>query len=114
VQKVSVQSQLRRWDHAAATVIAASRRDAGLTQTQLAEAMGVKRSVIARLEAGERPLRFSEFMVLVFIPFRAQRLQPLPPKVSLRHRDAVRSADTCRNIFMIPTSATSARAGRPQ
>jgi transcriptional regulator with XRE-family HTH domain len=26
--------------------------------------MGVKRSVIARLEAGERPLRFSEFMVL--------------------------------------------------
>jgi transcriptional regulator with XRE-family HTH domain len=64
VQKVSVQSQLRRWDHAAATVIAASRRDAGLTQTQLAEAMGVKRSVIARLEAGERPLRFSEFMVL--------------------------------------------------
>ena len=64
MQKVSVQSQLRRWDHAAATVIAASRRDAGLTQTQLAEAMGVTRSVIARLEAGERPLRFSEFMVL--------------------------------------------------
>jgi transcriptional regulator with XRE-family HTH domain len=26
--------------------------------------MGVTRSVIARLEAGERPLRFSEFMVL--------------------------------------------------
>lgn len=64
MQKVSVQSQLDRWDRAAATVIAASRRDAGLTQTQLAEAMGVKRSVIARLEAGERPLRFAEFMVL--------------------------------------------------
>ena len=57
VQKVSVQSQLERWDNAAATVIAASRRDAGLTQTQLAEAMGWKRSVIARLETGERPLR---------------------------------------------------------
>jgi hypothetical protein len=26
--------------------------------------MGVKRSVIARLEAGDRPLRFAEFMVL--------------------------------------------------
>jgi transcriptional regulator with XRE-family HTH domain len=64
VQKAGVQSQLKRWGHAAATVIAASRRDAGLTQTELAEAMGWKRSVVARIEAGTRPLKFAEFMVL--------------------------------------------------
>lgn len=63
MQKVSAK-ELQRWGDAAATVIAASRKDAGLTQTDLAEAMGWKRSVIARLEAGERPLRFAEFMVL--------------------------------------------------
>ena len=63
MQKVSAK-ELERWSAAAATVIAASRKDAGFTQTGLAEALGVKRSVIARLEAGERPLRFAEFMVL--------------------------------------------------
>ena len=63
MQKVSAK-ELQRWAGAAAVVIAASRRDAGLSQADLAEFMGWKRSVIARIEAGERPLRFAEFMAM--------------------------------------------------
>jgi len=46
------------------TVITASRREANLTQEQLAARLGWHRSTIAKIEAGERRLDVAEFITI--------------------------------------------------
>jgi transcriptional regulator with XRE-family HTH domain len=53
-------------------VLVASRREAGLTQRQLAERLGVPASVIAKVELGERRLDVPEFLAIA----RALKLEP--------------------------------------
>lgn len=54
---------LRSKEHqAVCTVIAATRRQAGLTQEQLAERLGWHRSMVAKIEAGERRVDLPEFI----------------------------------------------------
>lgn len=53
-----------KWHRAVVTVIAASRREANLTQEQLADRIGWHRSKIAKIEAGERRLDVAEFITI--------------------------------------------------
>ena len=53
-----------KWHCAVVTVVAASRREANLTQEQLAERNGWHRSKIARIESGERRLDVAEFITI--------------------------------------------------
>lgn len=53
-----------KWHRAFITVIAASRREADLTQEQIAARIGWHRSKIAKIEAGERRLDVAEFITI--------------------------------------------------
>lgn len=53
-----------KWHRAVVTVITASRREANLTQEQLAARLGWHRSTIAKIEAGERRLDVAEFITI--------------------------------------------------
>jgi transcriptional regulator with XRE-family HTH domain len=53
-----------RWHRAVVTVVVASRREANLTQEQLAAGIGWHRSKIARIESGERRLDVPEFIII--------------------------------------------------
>jgi ribosome-binding protein aMBF1 (putative translation factor) len=53
-------------------VLVASRREAGLTQRQLADRLGVPPSVIGKIEIGERRLDVVEFTAIA----RALKLEP--------------------------------------
>ena len=52
------------WHRAVVTVVAASRREANLTQEQLADRIGWHRSKIAKIESGERRLDVAEFIII--------------------------------------------------
>jgi transcriptional regulator with XRE-family HTH domain len=52
------------WHRAVITVIAASRRQAGMRQEDLAAALGWHRSKIAKIESGERRLDVAEFILI--------------------------------------------------
>ena len=49
---------------AVVTVIAASRREANLTQEQFADRIGWHRSKIAKIESGERRMDVAEFITI--------------------------------------------------
>jgi transcriptional regulator with XRE-family HTH domain len=51
-----------KWHRAVVTVITASRREANMTQDDLAGRLGWHRSTIAKIEAGERRLDVAEFI----------------------------------------------------
>ncbi len=53
-----------KWHRAVVTVIVATRREASLTQDQLAVRIGLHRSKIARIESGERRLDVAEFITI--------------------------------------------------
>jgi transcriptional regulator with XRE-family HTH domain len=53
-----------KWHIAVVTVIAASRRQCGLTQEQLAAALQWHRSRVARIESGERRVDVPEFIAI--------------------------------------------------
>ena len=53
-----------KWHRAVVTVIAASRREANLTQEQLASRIDSYRSMIAKIESGERRLDVPEFITI--------------------------------------------------
>ena len=61
-----------RWHRATITVIVASRREADLTQEQLAQHVGWHRSKIAKIESGERRLDVPEFIMIA----AALRIEP--------------------------------------
>jgi transcriptional regulator with XRE-family HTH domain len=72
-QKKAVQTRLLRWRNAFAAVLAASRRDADLTQAQVADEMGWARNTVTRIEGGTRSLAVEELMELC----RLYRVEPL-------------------------------------
>jgi transcriptional regulator with XRE-family HTH domain len=69
----TLKSLRSKWHRAVITVIAASRRDAGLTQEQLAAGIGWHRSKIAKIESGERRLDVAEFIAIA----EALQVEPL-------------------------------------
>lgn len=62
-----------RGHRALLAILVASRRDAGLTQAQLAERLGVVPSWVAKVEIGERRLDLVEFVTLA----RAMKVDPM-------------------------------------
>lgn len=72
-QKKAVETRLLRWRKAFASVLAASRRDADLSQEQVAEEMGWARNTVSRIENGTRTLGVEELMELC----RLYRIDPL-------------------------------------
>jgi transcriptional regulator with XRE-family HTH domain len=60
----TLKSLRSKWHRAVVTVVAASRREAGLTQEQLAGRIGWHRSKIGKVEAGERRLDVAEFITI--------------------------------------------------
>jgi transcriptional regulator with XRE-family HTH domain len=65
---------LRSKEHRAiAAVITACRRDAGLKQAQLAEAIGWTQSTLARIESGERIVAAAELFYIA----KALKLDPV-------------------------------------
>ena len=62
LKKLKNKSLRGKWHQAVITVIAASRREANLTQDDLAGRLGWHRSVVAKIEAGERRLDVAEFI----------------------------------------------------
>ena len=72
VTKKATEARLLRWRKAFASVLAASRRDADLTQSQVAEAMGWARNTVTKIEGGSRSLAVEELMELC----RLYRVEP--------------------------------------
>jgi transcriptional regulator with XRE-family HTH domain len=62
--KKSNKSLRSKWHQAVVTVIAASRREANLTQEDLAKRLGWHRSRIAKIESGERRVDVPEFITI--------------------------------------------------
>jgi transcriptional regulator with XRE-family HTH domain len=60
--KGTMKSLRSKCHRAVVTVVSASRREANLTQEQLADRIGWHRSKIARIESGERRLDVAEFI----------------------------------------------------
>jgi transcriptional regulator with XRE-family HTH domain len=69
----TLKSLRSKWHRATITVVAASRREANLTQEQLADRIGWHRSKIARIESGERRLDVAEFITIA----SALRIEPV-------------------------------------
>jgi DNA-binding XRE family transcriptional regulator len=72
LQKPSIETLLHRCNRAVAAVVLAARRDADLTQKQLADQMGIHRNTIVRIESGERSMTIAEFMLFA----RVLRISP--------------------------------------
>jgi transcriptional regulator with XRE-family HTH domain len=72
LQSSNIEALEKRWNRAVAAVVSATRRDADLTQQQLATSMGVHRNTIVRIEGGERSMTISEFMLFA----RVLKLSP--------------------------------------
>jgi transcriptional regulator with XRE-family HTH domain len=62
--KKSNKSLRSKWHQAVVTVIAASRREANMTQEDLANRLGWHRSRIAKIESGERRIDVAEFITI--------------------------------------------------
>lgn len=63
MQPSGIDTLHQRWNRAVAAVISATRRDADLTQQQLAASLRVHRNTIVRIEAGKRAMTVAEFML---------------------------------------------------
>jgi transcriptional regulator with XRE-family HTH domain len=64
VQLKSNEDLSRRWTRAFASVLAACRRDADLTQEQVAAAMGWTRNTVTKIEGALRAVTLPELMAL--------------------------------------------------
>jgi transcriptional regulator with XRE-family HTH domain len=64
VRKNSTEARLLSWRKAFAAVLAASRRDADLTQVQVADEMGWTRNTVTKIEAGTRAVAAEELVEL--------------------------------------------------
>jgi DNA-binding XRE family transcriptional regulator len=73
VNKKALEARLSRWRRAFASVLAACRRDADLTQWQVAEEMGWTRNTVTKIEGGDRPIASEELMELC----RLYRVDPI-------------------------------------
>jgi transcriptional regulator with XRE-family HTH domain len=62
VNSTSRKSLRSKWHRAVVTVLAASRRDANMTQEDLALRLGWHRTRIAKIESGERRIDVPEFI----------------------------------------------------
>jgi transcriptional regulator with XRE-family HTH domain len=62
VNSTSSKSLRSKWHRAVVTVLAASRRDANMTQEDLALRLGWHRTRIAKIESGERRIDVPEFI----------------------------------------------------
>lgn len=62
--KSKQQVQRERWNKAVVTVWTASRRDADLSQGELAQKLGWSRDTVASLEAGRRKVEVSDVILL--------------------------------------------------
>ena len=62
VNSTSPKSLRSKWHRAVVTVLAASRRDANMTQEDLALRLGWHRTRIAKIESGERRIDVPEFI----------------------------------------------------
>jgi len=67
LQPSSIKPLQQRWNRAVASVVSATRRDADLTQLQLAAAMRIHRNTVARIEAGKRSMTVREFMLFAHV-----------------------------------------------
>ena len=67
-----------KWHRAVVTVVAASRREANLTQEGLAADIGWHRSKISKIESGERRIDVPEFILI------AQALSIVPTDLLAR------------------------------
>jgi ribosome-binding protein aMBF1 (putative translation factor) len=59
-----VDVQEDRWNKAVAAVVSASRRDADMSQQQLADKMELSRNTLVRIESGRRAMTIPELMRL--------------------------------------------------
>lgn len=69
--KTSSKSLRSKWHRAVVTVLAASRREANMTQEDLANRLGWQRTRIAKIESGERRIDVPEFISIanaLYIP----------------------------------------------
>ncbi len=64
VHKKTMETRLSRWRKAFAAVMAQSRRDADLTQQEVANEMGWSRNTVTKIEGGSRPVTFEESVEL--------------------------------------------------
>lgn len=62
--KKTTEVQLLRWRKAFASVLAQARRDADMTQPQVAAEMGWHRNTVTNLEAGKRSVAGEEIFAL--------------------------------------------------
>ena len=81
MQTKSIETASRRWTQAFASVLAACRRDADLTQSQVATAMGWTRNTVTKIEGSLRAVSLPEFMALC-------RLYKVLPKTALARAEA--------------------------
>jgi len=72
LQSSNIEALEKRWNRAVAAVVSATRRDADLTQQQLAASMGVHRNTIVRIEGADRAMTMAEFMLFA----RVLKLSP--------------------------------------
>jgi DNA-binding transcriptional regulator YiaG len=63
-KRTARKKQYERWERAACTVIAASRRDRDMSQAELAHELGWSRTKLAKSESGRRAFRFAEVLLI--------------------------------------------------
>jgi transcriptional regulator with XRE-family HTH domain len=57
-------AERRRWNNAAAVVLAAMRNDSDKRQKELAKLVGLSRHVVANIETGRRRIEFSDLIMI--------------------------------------------------
>jgi DNA-binding XRE family transcriptional regulator len=70
---MNTEAERRRWNNAAAVVLAAMRSDSDKRQKELAKLVGLGRHVIANIETGRRRIEFSDMIMIC----RALNLDPV-------------------------------------
>lgn len=76
--KRAIKAAQERWQRAAQTVIAATRRDLDMTQEQLAARIGWTRDRVAKLESGKTAPKFADVCVIARYGFN------MPPEQLLQ------------------------------
>lgn len=61
---MKTEAERRRWNKAAAVVLAATRSDADKSQEELAKLVGVSRDVIANIESGRKKIELSDLIMI--------------------------------------------------